>query len=178
MSCIVATIKTALKPLKMQKAIYPGSFDPLHNGHLDVISRAARLCDSVVVAVAANSSKNALLSTAERIEIIEDATAAIPGVSVTEFDGLLVDFVIEQKADCIIRGLRAISDFEYEFQMALMNRQLQSSVETIFLMPNQEHIYLSSRIIKEIADTGNDVRDFISEKAAAAIDKKLGFKKT
>ncbi|MFK5921941.1 MAG: pantetheine-phosphate adenylyltransferase [Verrucomicrobiota bacterium] len=161
----------------MQKAIYPGSFDPLHNGHLDVIGRAARLCDSVVVAVAANASKNALLSTAERIDIIKNATAHLPEVSVTEFEGLLVDFVIEQKADCIIRGLRAISDFEYEFQMALMNRQLRSTVETIFLMPSQEHIYLSSRIIKEIAATGNDVRDFISEKAALAVEKKLALKK-
>lgn len=161
----------------MQKAIYPGSFDPLHNGHLDVIGRAARLCDSVVVAIAANASKNALLSTAERIDIIKNATAHLPEVSVTEFEGLLVDFVIEQKADCIIRGLRAISDFEYEFQMALMNRQLRSTVETIFLMPSQEYIYLSSRIIKEIAATGNDVRDFISEKAAVAVEKKLALKK-
>lgn len=160
----------------MQKAIYPGSFDPLHNGHLDVIGRAARLCDSVVVAVAMNSSKNALLSSEERIEIIEDAVTDIPGVSVVEFDGLLVDFVVEQNADCIIRGLRAISDFEYEFQMALMNRQLRPEVETIFLMPGQEHIFLSSRIIKEVASTGNDVRAFISEKAAIAIDKKLGCK--
>ncbi len=160
----------------MQKSIYPGSFDPLHNGHLDVIGRAARLCDSVIVAVAVNSAKNALLSAEERIEIIQDAVAHIPGVSVVEFDGLLVDFVIEQKADCIIRGLRAISDFEYEFQMALMNRQLRSDVETIFLMPSQEHIYLSSRIIKEIAGTGNDVRDFISEKAALAIGRKLPHK--
>ncbi len=160
----------------MQKAIYPGSFDPLHNGHLDVIGRAARLCDSVLVAVATNSSKNALLSTAERIEIIQDATAHIPGVSVTEFDGLLVDFVIKQKADCIIRGLRAISDFEYEFQMALMNRQLRADVETIFLMPSQEHIYLSSRIIKEIASTGNDVSDFISAKAASAVEQKFSLK--
>ena len=96
-----------------------------------------------------------------------------PGVSVAHFDGLLVDFVIEQEADCIIRGLRAISDFEYELQMALMNRQLRSNVETIFLMPNQEHIFLSSRIIKEIAETGNDVREFISEKAARALEEKL-----
>jgi len=158
----------------MQKAIYPASFDPLHNGHLDVIGRAARLCDSVVVAVAANSSKNALLSREERIDIIQDAVSDLPGVSVAEFDGLLVDFVIEQKADCIIRGLRAISDFEYEFQMALMNRQLRPTIETIFLMPSQEHIFLSSRIIKEIAGTGNDVREFIPEKAALAIDNKLG----
>jgi pantetheine-phosphate adenylyltransferase len=160
----------------MQKAIYPGSFDPLHNGHLDVIARAARLCDSVIVAVAVNSAKNALLSSAERIDIIQEAVADMPGVSVAEFDGLLVDFVIEQEAECIIRGLRAISDFEYEFQMALMNRQLRSEVETIFLMPSQEHIFLSSRIIKEIAGTGSDVRDFITEKAALALDKKLGLK--
>ena len=135
------------------------------------------MCDTVVVAVVANSAKNALLSPEERIEIIEDAVADIPGVSVVEFDGLLVDFVVEQKADCIVRGLRAISDFEYEFQMALMNRQLRSDVETIFLMPSQEHIYLSSRIIKEIAGTGSDVRDFISEKAAVAVEKELGLKK-
>ena len=160
----------------MQKAIYPGSFDPLHNGHLDVIGRAARLCDSVVVAIAVNSSKNALLSSEERIEIIQEAITDMPGVTVAEFDGLLVDFVLEQKADCIIRGLRAISDFEYEFQMTLMNRQLRSNVETIFLMPSQEHIYLSSRIIKEIASTGNDVRNFITEKAAVAINNKLGLK--
>lgn len=166
----------AKEPTQMQKAIYPGSFDPLHNGHLDVIGRAARLCDSVVVAVAVNSAKNALLTSKERIDIIQEAVSDIPEVSVVEFDGLLVDFVIEQKADCIIRGLRAISDFEYEFQMALMNRQLRSDVETIFLMPSQEHIFLSSRIIKEIAGTGNDVRDFISEKAASAVENKLGLK--
>ncbi len=157
----------------MQKAIYPGSFDPLHNGHLDVIGRAARLCDSVLVAVATNISKSALLSTQERIAIIEDAISDMPGVSVTAFDGLLVDFAVERQADCIIRGVRAISDFDYEFQMALMNRQLCSNVETIFLMPSQEHIFLSSRIIKEIADTGNDVRNFISEKAALAVEGKL-----
>lgn len=157
----------------MQKAIYPGSFDPLHNGHLDVIGRAAQLCASVVVAVATNASKSALLPTHERIEIIEDAISGMPGVSVTEFDGLLVDFAVEREADCIIRGLRAISDFDYEFQMALMNRQLCSNVETIFLMPSQEHIFLSSRIIKEIAATGNDVRDFVSEKAALAVEGKL-----
>ena len=129
-----------------------------------------------VIAVAINSSNNALLPSEVRIEIIQDAIADMPGVSVAEFDGLLVDFVIEQQADCIIRGLRAISDFEYEFQMALMNRQLQPTVETIFLMPSQEYIFLSSRIIKEIANTGNDVRNFISEKAAEAIEKKLGSK--
>ena len=134
------------------------------------------MCDSIVIAVAINSSNNALLPSEVRIEIIQDAIADMPGVSVAEFDGLLVDFVIEQQADCIIRGLRAISDFEYEFQMALMNRQLQPTVETIFLMPSQEYIFLSSRIIKEIANTGNDVRNFISEKAAEAIEKKLGSK--
>lgn len=153
----------------MHRAIYPGSFDPPHNGHIDVIERASRLCDEVLVAVARNSEKKALFSTEERVAMIRESTAHLSGVTVTCFEGLMVNFAVEKGANAVVRGLRAVSDFEYEFQMALANRQLQPDLETIFLMPSQENIYLSSRIVKEIAKLHGDVSSLIPEATARAL---------
>ncbi len=158
----------------MRTAIYPGSFDPIHNGHLDVIGRAAKLCGRVVVAVAVNHAKTGLFPMEERVGLIRAAAAGIPGVEVKAFEGLLVDFFREERADAVIRGLRAISDFEYEFQMALMNRSLDEQLETIFLMPSQEHIYLSSRIVKEVATLGGDIDRFVPEVVREALRRKVG----
>lgn len=155
----------------MRTAIYPGSFDPIHNGHLDVIGRAAKLCDRVVVAVAVNHAKTSLFSMEERVALIRAASAHIPGVEVKAFEGLLVDFFRAEKADAVIRGLRAVSDFEYEFQMALVNRSLDEELETLFLMPSQKHIYLSSRIVKEVAALGGDIERFVPEMVREALRK-------
>ncbi len=158
----------------MQKAIYPGSFDPVTFGHLDVIQRASRLCDAIVVAVANNDGKKSLFTIEERIELIQEATSGNEKVvEVTSFDGLLVDFARAQGALAIVRGLRAISDFEFEFQMALMNRKLDPTLETIFLMPTEEYTYLSSRIVKEIARLHGDVSAFVPKAAAAALATKF-----
>jgi len=157
----------------MRTAIYPGSFDPIHNGHLDVIGRASKLCGRVVVAVAVNHAKTGLFSMEERVDLIRAASADIPGVEVKSFEGLLVDFVREERADAVIRGLRAVSDFEYEFQMALMNRSLDENFETIFLLPSQKNIYLSSRIVKEVAALGGEIDRFVPEVVKAALKVKV-----
>ena len=157
----------------MRIAIYPGSFDPLHNGHLDVIERASRLSERVIVAVARNLEKEGLFPFDERVELIRQSTRHVPGVEVATFDGLLVEFAAREKADAVIRGLRAISDFEYEFQMALMNRELDSTLETLFLMPSQEHIFLSSRMVKEIAQFGGNIDNFVPAPVKAALATKL-----
>src|SRR5579864_9089342 len=156
----------------MKRAIYPGSFDPVTNGHLDVVERAGRLFDEVIVAVAHNDEKQPLFSLSERLDLLRQTVAKIDNVKIAEFDGLLVEFAIEQQADAIIRGLRAVSDFEFEFQMALMNRKLKGSVETIFLMPKEEYTYLSSRLVKEIARLGGDVSKFVPVVVATALRKK------
>lgn len=157
----------------IRRAIYPGSFDPVTNGHLDVIERARKLFDEVIVAVAHNDQKHPLFSLEERIELLRATVDGAKNVEIAPMDGLLVNFAIARKATAVIRGLRAISDFEFEFQMALMNRKLESSVETIFLMPKEEYTYLSSRIVKEIARLGGDVTGFVPARVAEALARKL-----
>jgi pantetheine-phosphate adenylyltransferase len=157
----------------MRRAIYPGSFDPVTNGHLDVVERARKLFDEVVVAVAHNDEKQALFSLQERLDLLRETVGKIENVRVAQFDGLLVDFALAQKAHAVIRGLRAVSDFEFEFQMALMNRKLKGDLETIFLMPKEEYTYLSSRLVKEIARLGGDVSSFVPPLVAKALTQKF-----
>lgn len=145
------------------KAIYPGTFDPVTNGHIDLITRAAKIFPEIVVAVASNSSKRPFFSLTERIEFVQDAVKALPGVSVVGFDNLLVNFVQEQGAAIILRGLRAVSDFEYEFQLAGMNRKLSKQVETMFLTPSENFMFISSTLVREIAVLGGDVSGFVPE---------------
>jgi len=160
-------------PLFMRRAVYPGSFDPVTNGHLDVIERARKLFDEVIVAVAHNDEKEALFSLEERLQFLQDSIGKIDMVRIAQFDGLLVEFATAQKANAVIRGLRAVSDFEFEFQMALMNRKLEAGVETIFLMPKEEYTYLSSRIIKEIARLGGEVSSFVPPGGSKALVRKF-----
>ena len=157
----------------MRRAVYPGSFDPVTNGHLDVIERARKLFDEVIVAVAQNDEKEALFSLEERLQFLQDSIGKIDMVRIAQFDGLLVEFATAQKASAVIRGLRAVSDFEFEFQMALMNRKLEAGVETIFLMPKEEYTYLSSRIIKEIARLGGDVSSFVPPVVGKALGRRF-----
>ena len=157
----------------IRRAIYPGSFDPVTNGHLDVIDRARKLFDEVIVAVAHNDQKNPLFTLEERLKLLRSNVGRLKNVEVAPLDGLLVDFAVARKATAVIRGLRAISDFEFEFQMALMNRKLEATVETIFLMPKEEYTYLSSRIVKEIARLGGDVSGFVPAAVAKALGAKL-----
>ena len=157
----------------MRHCIYPGTFDPITYGHLDVLNRAAKLFDRVTVAIAHNAGKNPVFSPDERLELIRPNIEGLPNVSVTTFDGLLVDFALEQKAMAIIRGLRALSDFEFEFNMALMNRHLQSTIETIFVMPNESYSYTSSNLVKQVARYGGDVGHFVPANVAAAMKKRF-----
>lgn len=156
----------------MRRAIYPGSFDPVTNGHLDVIGRAAKLFDEVIVAVAINDQKRSLFSAAERTTLISGSVAGFENVRVSSFDGLLVEFARQQGAAAVVRGLRAVSDFEFEFQMALMNRKLEAEIETIFLMPAEKYTYLSSRIVKEISRLGGVVDAFVPASVAVALREK------
>ena len=162
----------------MRTAIYPGSFDPLTNGHLDVVQRAAKLFDRVIVAVAKNEGKNPLFTLEERLAMVQKATAHLPHVAADAFDGLLVEYVARHKAQAIVRGLRAVSDFEFEFQLALMNRKLDENIETIFMMPKDTYTFLSSRIVKEIARLGGDVREFVPAHVQSALRKKLAESKS
>ena len=157
----------------MRTAIYPGSFDPLTNGHLDVIERAVKLFDHVIVAVAKNESKQPLFSLEERVDLVRSCIKNIPTAEVDSFDGLLVDYAKQRNAQAIVRGLRAISDFEFEFQLALMNRKLNEKVETIFMMPKDTYTFLSSRIIKEIARLGGDINAFVPTQVRSALLEKL-----
>src|SRR3954468_7372973 len=157
----------------IRRAIYPGSFDPVTNGHIDVAERARKLFDEVIVAVAHNDEKQALFSLEERLDLLRRTVGKIDNVRVAHFEGLLIDFALREEANAVIRGLRAVSDFEFEFQMALMNRKLQDSVETIFLMPKEEYTYLSSRLVKEIGRLGGDVSKFVPPDVASALGKKF-----
>ncbi len=155
----------------MKRAIYPGTFDPITNGHIDIIKRASCIFDSVIVAVVKNPSKDTLFSYPERLNMVSSVIRGIKGVKTEGFDGLVVDFAKKKKAKVIVRGLRMISDFEYEFQMALTNRSLSSSIETIFLMPHPFYSYISSRLIKEAASLGADLKQFLPRKVLENLKK-------
>jgi pantetheine-phosphate adenylyltransferase len=165
-----------LKPSPpMRVAIYPGSFDPVTNGHLDVIQRAGTLFDELIVAVAFNDQKHksTLFSIEERIALLQQSCKQTPQLRVVMLNGLLVDFAKQEEVVAIVRGLRAISDFEFEFQMALMNRKMEPTVETIFMMPKEEFTYISSRIVKEIARLGGNVQSFVPDCVVRALAKKF-----
>ena len=154
-------------------AVYPGSFDPLTNGHVDIITRGARLFDRIIVAVLVNAEKAPLFSTAERLEIARDVFKDHANVEIDSFDGLLVDYMERRKAQVIVRGLRAVSDFEFEFQMALMNQRLKPRIETVFMMPAEKYTYISSRLIKEVFSLGGRVHGLVPD----VVEKRLGEKR-
>ena len=157
-------------------AIYAGTFDPFTFGHLDIARRAHRLFPRLVIAVTTNPEKSALFSLQERQQIIRDATRGMRGISIDSLDGLLVGYVRRKGADVVIRGIRALSDFEYEFQMALMNRKLSEEIETVFLMPHEKYSYLSSRLVKEIALLGGDVSAFVTPMAQKMLKERAALK--
>jgi len=154
-------------------AIYPGTFDPITFGHIDVIERASQLFDSVIVSVAGSSSKKTMFTVEERITMINNSVKKYKNVKVSSFNGLLVKYAKSQNASIIIRGLRAVSDFEYEFQMALTNRKIAESITTVFLMPNEKYTYLNSTLVREIAVFGGDVSPFVSKFVLGKIKEKI-----
>lgn len=155
-------------------AIYPGTFDPITNGHSDLIQRASRLFDKVIVAVAAVSGKNPVFTLDERVALAKEVLMPLPNIEVCGFNTLLVNFMQEKGATVILRGLRAVSDFEYEFQLASMNRNLSSDIETVFLTPAEQYTYISSSLIREIASLGGDVSHFVHENVVAALKERIG----
>ena len=157
----------------MLKAIYPGSFDPVTNGHLDIIKRSAKIVDQLIVGVLNNNAKNPLFSVEERVKMLKEVTKDIDNVIIVPFDGLLIDFARQQEAKLVIRGLRAITDFEYELQMSQTNHKLGPDVETMFLTTSIEYSYLSSTTVKEIAAFGGDVSQFVPEAVAVELLKKI-----
>lgn len=164
----------------MRVAVYPGSFDPITYGHLDIIQRGAKVFDKIIVAVLVNSSKHPLFTTEERKQLIQDAIHSMEGCSpceieVDSFDGLLVDYVKKRQTNVILRGLRAISDFEYELQIASINRSVSEDVETLFLMTNNKHSFVSSSMVKEIAKYGADTKDLVPENVVRALRHKYGY---
>ncbi|EGK13485.1 pantetheine-phosphate adenylyltransferase [Kroppenstedtia eburnea] len=159
----------------MRVAVYPGSFDPITNGHLDIVQRGARVFDRVVVAVLHNSQKNPLFSVEERTRLIQEVTGDMKNVEVDSFDGLLVDYVHQRGAQVVIRGLRAVTDFEYELQFASMMRKLDSRVETLFMMTNNQYSFLSSGIVKEVASGGGDIKGLVPEAVEQALAGKYGY---
>ena len=158
----------------MRLGLYAGTFDPVTNGHMDILRRSLTIFEQVIVAVAEATPKDTVFSLEERVDLVRESVTGLEAVEVRPFSGLLVDFARESGAAAIIRGLRAISDFEYEFQMALMNRRLNREVETVFLMPSEEYTYLNSTIVREIASTGGDISDFVPDVVAAALRRKYG----
>ncbi len=154
-------------------AVYPGSFDPITNGHVDIIERGARLFDRIIVAVLVNSDKRPLFSIEERVETAREVFREKPQVEVDAFDGLLIDFARQKQASVIVRGLRAVSDFEYEFQMALMNRRLAPDIETVFMMPAEAYTYISSRLVREVFALGGEVQGLVPEAVEARLRSKL-----
>jgi pantetheine-phosphate adenylyltransferase len=158
----------------MSTAIYPGTFDPITKGHTDLIKRATKLFDHVIVAVAATTSKQPVFSLQERLTMAETVTAGIDHVEVLALNGLLVKFARQHQAVAIIRGLRAVSDFDYEFQLAGMNRKLAPEVETLFLTPDEKYTYISSSLVREIAKLGGDVAEFVHENVMAELKRRLG----
>ncbi len=157
-----------------RRAIYPGTFDPVTYGHIDLIKRAQEIFSEVIVAVAHNPHKKPIFTAKERVEMLKEATKGLKGIEVTEFNGLVVDYAHEHNAKVLIRGLRMISDFEYEFQMALTNRKLSADVETIFLMPHESYSYLSSKLLKEAASLGANLSSFVPDFVEKALKDKLG----
>lgn len=157
-------------------AIYPGTFDPITNGHLDILQRAVNLFDKVIVAITDNPAKKPLFSVDERIVMIQKVTGSMDNVKVESFEGLLMNYASNKEAHVIVRGLRAITDFEYEFQMALMNRKLAEDIVTLFLMPNEKYTYLNSTIVKEVAKFGGDVSAFVPAEVQKDLTEKLGQK--
>ena len=159
--------------MKQTIAIYPGTFDPITNGHIDLVERASCLFDQVIVAVTVKTSKTTTFNIDERVDLANDVLSGLDNVSVYQFDTLLVDFAKKHQAQVILRGLRAVSDFEYEFQLAGMNRRLAPGIETMFLTPAEQYTYISSSLIKEIALLGGDVSDFVHEKVKAALHRRM-----
>ena len=155
-------------------AVFPGSFDPLTNGHVDIILRSAHLFERIIVAVLVNAEKQPLFTAEERVTIIRDVFREYPNVEVDTFDGLLVDYARRRRASALVRGLRAVSDFEYEFQMALMNRHLNSRIETVFMMPAERYSYLSSRLVKEVFQLGGSVRELVPAGVERRLREKYG----
>lgn len=158
-----------MSPKSKRRAVYPGTFDPITNGHTDLVERAARLFDKVIVAVAVNPDKAAAFPVDTRVSLVREVLAHIENVEVCSFDNLLVDFVRQREAGVILRGLRAVSDFEYEFQLAGMNRHLAPEIETLFLTPAEQYAYISSSLVREIASLGGDVTPFAHRKVVAAL---------
>jgi pantetheine-phosphate adenylyltransferase len=159
--------------MSLLRAVYPGTFDPPTLGHIDLIHRGIGMVDELIVAVLANPGKDPLFSVEERVEMLKECLGGVPGVSVGSFSGLLVDYAVAMGCRAILRGLRAVSDFEYEFQMALMNRRLDPRTDTLFLMPNEEHVFVSSRIVKEVAQFGGDLSSLVPEPVRLRIERRF-----
>jgi len=154
--------------------VYPGTFDPVTNGHIDLVERAARLFERVVVAVATSEKKAPLFSLEERVSLLQESLRQVPAAEVVPFQGLLIDFVTAQQSHCVLRGLRAVADFEYEFQLANMNRAMNPEFESVFLTPSAELSYISSSLVREIASLGGDASGFVTPNVAQALKQKFG----